>query len=76
MADVYQPRRSFAAQTFGAAGRPSLTTAEFWTARTSDAVIVATPDHLHVPVTLAAIDAGKDVYLAKPVTHRLEEAVA
>jgi predicted dehydrogenase len=38
-----------------------------------DACIIATPIPLHVPQTLAALDAGKHVYLEKPPCVTLEE---
>jgi predicted dehydrogenase len=38
-----------------------------------DAVVIGTPDHLHVPITVAACQAGKDVYVEKPLTHDLAE---
>lgn len=41
-----------------------------------NAVIIATPDHLHVPITIDACEAGKDVYVEKPLTHDLAEGKA
>lgn len=40
---------------------------------TIDAVVIATPDHWHVPVGLAAVRAGKDVYLEKPLGYTLAQ---
>lgn len=43
--------------------------------REINAVIIATPDHWHARMTLDALAAGKDVYVEKPMTYSLEEAV-
>ena len=39
-----------------------------------DAVVIATPDHTHATITLAALQAGKHVYCQKPLTHTVSEA--
>ncbi|MBL8292866.1 MAG: Gfo/Idh/MocA family oxidoreductase [Bryobacterales bacterium] len=38
-----------------------------------DAVVMGTPAHWHAPGTILACDAGKDVYVEKPVSHNVRE---
>ncbi len=40
-----------------------------------DAIVIAAPDHWHAQMTLDALDAGKDVYVEKPMTYSCDEAV-
>lgn len=41
-----------------------------------DAVVISTPDHWHAAAAIAAVNAGKDVYLQKPFTMTHAEGVA
>lgn len=43
-------------------------------AKNIDAVIVTTPDHMHYPIAMAAMQLGKHVYVEKPLTHDIWEA--
>jgi predicted dehydrogenase len=39
-----------------------------------DAVVIATPDHMHAPIATLAMDLGKHVYVQKPLCWSVEEA--
>lgn len=41
-----------------------------------DYVTIAVPEHGHAKITMEAMDAGKAVYVEKPMTHTLPEALA
>ena len=41
-----------------------------------DAIIIATPDHWHAPISIDAVNAGVHVYVEKPMTHNISETYA
>jgi predicted dehydrogenase len=44
-----------------------------WEENNVDAVVVATPDHVHVPATVMALKMGKHCYTEKPLGHNVYE---
>jgi predicted dehydrogenase len=72
LCDVYQKRLSMAS-----AKAPSAKTyvhhQEILQRKDIDVIFTATPDHWHAPITLAAMESGKDVYVEKPMTHTVEQ---
>jgi predicted dehydrogenase len=74
VSDVYAPHcDAVKSRSNAAAATTHVDYREVLAKKDIDAVFIATPDHWHVRVATDAIAAGKDVYLEKPVTHKLEE---
>ena len=71
--DVYEPRRDEIRERTNSFASTHLDYREVLDRNDIDAVLIASPDHWHVRMALDALAAGKDVYLEKPVTHKLEE---
>lgn len=74
--DVYDVRRAQAATLGGAGVEQYLDYKQLLTRKDVDAVIVATPDHWHSAVAVDAMNAGKDVYIEKPMVHYPKDGLA
>jgi predicted dehydrogenase len=75
--DTWRPQREKAvAQAKEHTGREPLAFVRFQEVlarKDVDAVLISTPDHLHCAMLMAAIRAGKDVYIEKPLAMTMEE---
>jgi predicted dehydrogenase len=71
--DVYTPHAEAAKAWAGPACRSYGDFRRLLEQRDIDAVLVATPDHWHAAITVLACQAGKDVYVEKPLAHTIRE---
>jgi predicted dehydrogenase len=75
ISDLYANRKTEVAALCGLAAKDvHHDYKELVTRRDIDAVLVCTPDHWHFSMAMAALRAGKDLYLEKPVTLTVSQA--
>ncbi len=72
--DVYEPVRERARAESPKDARAHLNYHDLLAQPGIDFVVIATPDHQHQPCLEAALAAGKDVYLEKPLSLHLEQS--
>jgi predicted dehydrogenase len=73
LCDVYEPNLALAQKLAPPGAITFRDYHELLARKDIHAVLIASPDHWHVPMTVDAIAAGKDVYVEKPLTHNLAE---
>ncbi|MHC4948613.1 MAG: Gfo/Idh/MocA family protein [Planctomycetota bacterium] len=74
--DVYQRRLDSAVRAIeGEPGSGTMEYREILDDRDVDAIVIATPDHWHTKIAVEAMDAGQDVYVEKPLSHTVEQAI-
>jgi len=71
--DIYQPNLEAGLKAASTGAQSHTSYRKLLEDKSLDVVIVATPDHWHAQMTIDAVEAGKDVYVEKPLAHTVEE---
>ncbi|MCS7191679.1 MAG: Gfo/Idh/MocA family oxidoreductase, partial [Armatimonadetes bacterium] len=71
--DIMEDRLASAAKVAGEKVKPYKDFRKLLDQKDIDAVIIATPDHWHCVQAIAASEAGKDIYVEKPLGHNIAE---
>lgn len=72
VADVYDGRRTRFCEEYGKDVFSTRDYREVLARKDVDAVIIATPDHWHDRIAIEAMEAGKDIYVQKPMVQKVE----
>jgi predicted dehydrogenase len=73
VADIYEPNLQKGLEVASPGAQPYSDYRKILERKDIEAVLIATPDHWHVPMMLDAVQAGKDVYCEKPMSHSISE---
>ena len=74
--DLFQPNVDWALHAAGGTAKAYSSYQELLEKSDVDVVLIATPDHYHAPIAIAAAEAGKHVYVEKCMTNNIPQAFA
>jgi predicted dehydrogenase len=71
--DIYEPNLEAGLKLANTGAKPYRNYKKMLEDKSLQAVLIATPDHWHAQMTIDAVEAGKDVYVEKPMVHKIAE---